>query len=171
MPANNLALNRDRLALRYKVGGNWTPNYGLMASSQTSSSPYNTAQTPFLVPEAADEFGGLQYVGSGSAAPVWWALTVQFILNGSPITSSTGIMIGEIAVTPPLGPGETDGCGYRAFMQGHAGAFQPSDLPVRTPVTLRLGLRSYSDDKHQHLLVDDDPSNNELDVWVMRTPS
>jgi hypothetical protein len=54
------------------------------------ASPFNTKQTPFLLPSALEKFGGQLVVPSQSNIAVFWELKTKMILSGVALKTNGG---------------------------------------------------------------------------------
>jgi hypothetical protein len=62
--------------------------------------------------------------------------------------------------------------GYFAIsstVAGREGIFQPEDLAPGTVYLMRITVLAYEDELHTTPAVEQDPSDNILELWVMRT--
>jgi hypothetical protein len=136
-------------------------------------SPYNTANTPFLIPSAAKMFGGQLAMVSHSSIPVYWRPRGQFMTQGNiALTQSlTGQNHFDTPVTGKgaVQPGQTALCGWTPILATHQWSFQPNDLPLLQPVHLQFALHTFSDQAFANPLTDTTPADDVIGVWVMRT--
>ena len=167
---NDIGFDINRFRLRYRVGGIWSPNYQIFPEMQQGIEPFNTQSTPFLLPENVEDFGGGLYVQTAYEIDVHWKTMVQLLIDGQPIDSIRGPDHFEGRVGEVAGPWSEPGMGYLVVSATQA-VFDPTDLPLRQPVAVRLTVSAYSDDQFTDLLPDDAPASNEVHIWVMRVPS
>jgi hypothetical protein len=177
--ATDLRLDPNRFFLVYAVKGITSPNYHVVPAA-TGMSPFNTVNTPFLIPCDVENFGGQITAALGPSGPaVYWKIKIQLFSSQSPNIpiQSTGFSgttppFDYLAggVTPPVQPGAQADAGYTVLSTVHIFRdflFQPRDLGM-DPVLMVLTITPYQDAQFKHPLEDTDRSNNVLDIWVQR---
>jgi hypothetical protein len=134
-------------------------------------SPFNTAKTPFLIPSAANMFGGQLQVFSRSSIPMYWSVRSQFMTqaNVALTQSPTGANYFDTAPNVAVEPASIGMCGVLAVLATHQWSFQPNDLPLEQPVHLQHKLHLSSDAAFSNALTDTTPADDVIGVWVMRT--
>jgi hypothetical protein len=173
----DLAIDPFRFYLEYTVNDTTTPTYQVVPTT-TGAFPFNTADTPFLLPCEVQESGGqISAHLLSAAAPVYWKGIVRFIHEDGTVIVSHGYSgmhtfdSRAFPVTPILAPGTSADAGYISLSKVNVfrdEMFQPDDLGEDTPVRMELTVLPFADAQHMHPIVDSRPANNVVNIWVMR---
>ncbi len=173
-PYIDISIDIDNVTFVYWVGGKRTPIYTIAPVAHPGpsifqlESPFNTAQTPFLLPAAVETLGGQVVVHSKCSIPVFWKLHTTMLLNGVALTTNGGFASSDTTPGLAVQPGTIGMAGYTPIMVNHPGQFEPHSLPIHQPVLMRLSVQPYADATFAHPLVDVNGADNTTAIWVMR---
>jgi hypothetical protein len=172
--AADLGLNPYRFFLVYTVKNQTAPVYQVL--SATGASSFNTQDTPMLLPCGVQNFGGQLQVVSGGPDDVYPRVTVELRKPDKSLTVSHGYY-GNVTFDHldmnlnPIPAGTVADAGFTPVSKispFKGWLYQPKDLPENTPVKMELGLTQFSDPQYTQGVNDPNPTNDALDMWIMR---
>ena len=187
MSDTNLAFDLSRFMLTYKVNGTWAPIYQLFPPNLTPEqptpppmpAPFNTPETPFLIPADVEDFGGSLFIRSGFSVPVFWRVRFEMSYGiGVPqVITSKGLNSQgnpfeflDLIPTPPVEANDAAGAGFTPLSVDGIFAttqYQPSDFGIDVPVRMKMTLTAHSGPpSSDNVLPDTDRTTNVLEVWL-----
>jgi hypothetical protein len=172
-----IALDPNQYRVNYFLNGHKSPAYHVVPGTG-GNSPFNTPETPFLLPSALDTLEVNVTAALGPAgAPVYWGVRIQFFTQNNNLIHLHGFS-GQYDLdhldAMVTGPVQSNGRATAGFTPiDGVGPFrdalwQPTDLREGTPVRMSFTVLAFSDSQHKIPVVDSDPANNTLDLWLMR---
>ena len=134
----------------------------------TGESPFNTKDTPYLIPCAVQNFGGQLDVVSGGPEDVAPQVTVELFKADGTVIVSHGFSgtttfdhltmdLGTVPANARQPVGFTVVSTVNMFKDG---LYRPKDLPRHKSVRMRLTVTQPN--------VDANPSNDVVEIWVRR---
>ena len=173
----DLELSHSRFFLTYVADNTSLPDTEIVPTT-TGAFPFNTANTPFLLPCGVQNFAGqLQAHLLSAPTPVHWQGTVRFLRADGTVIVSKGYSgtqsfdHGVLPVTEALNVGASAGAGYTPLSTIHSFRdfmYQPADLGANTPVRMELTVTPFADTQHKIPITDSNPANNVINLWLMR---
>jgi len=174
--AADLTIDANRFYLVYQVKGVVSPAYQVLPKT-TGSSPFNTKDTPMLIPCGVEYFGGQLRIVSGGPEDVYARVSFEFHRpDGSTITS-TGFYGTEffdhldMNVSGLLSAGQGEDAGFTPVSKVNTfkrWLYQPKDLPKNTPVRMQMTTSGFADPMFTQGVNDANPQNDETNIWIER---
>jgi len=176
----DLALSHSQLSLNYVAGGVASPviTMPIPALPPPGDFAFNTPQDPLVLPCDLEQLGGEIRVDLlTSPTPVFWALTLRLVKQDDSAIVSHGYSGMQnfdsflVPVSTSVSPGALAYAGYvlvSSIHQFNEWMYQPSELPVNTPVRLELAVEPFADAGFTQPVTDNVPSNDIANLWVER---
>jgi hypothetical protein len=170
----DLGLDASRFLTQYGVQNVQSPVYQVFPAT-TDASPFNTADTPEVLPCALQSFDTQVLLTSASGGTtVYPQVTVRlYNANGTPIMSTAnGSTIDQVVANlAPLQPGATTMADLTAIssVSPDAGVlFQPRDLPRNRAFRMEITVTPFADPQYSRPVSDANPDNDVMSFWLMK---
>jgi len=174
--AADLGLDPYRFFLNYQVKGIGSPAYQVLPTA-TGDSPFNTKDTPMLIPCGVEFFGGQLRIVSGGPDDVYARVTFELHkADGATITSTgysgtTFFDHLDMNVSGLLSAGQGEDAGFTPVSKVNVfkdWLYQPKDLPKNAPVRMQMTVSGFEDPQFTQGVNDPNPANDVMNVWVER---
>jgi hypothetical protein len=174
--AADLGLYPHNLTLQYRVNDELAPVMKVNPNT-TGASPFNSANTPYLLPCDVQNFGGQWQVFSAAPGSALYpqVVTRLYRADDSLITShgySNTTNFNLLYVDMPLLQAGTSALAGFTLVSTVSPfrdwLYQPGDLPANTPVRLEMTVRAFSDSQYTQPVADSNAANDVMNLWLMR---
>jgi hypothetical protein len=175
--AADLSINPYRFFLVYQVKDTTSPVYQVLP--QPGGASFNDPNTPMLIPCGVQMFGGQLDVQSAGPDEVYPRVTFELYRSDTKSFIQSHGYYGNVTfdhldmnISSPVSAGQAVTAGFTPVSKVSpfkGWLYQPKDLPANVAVRMDMAVSGFADSQFTQGVNDPNPSNDVLQIWIMRT--